>query len=68
MTPKQIDEDSVEAQISEEEEKKRAKDQIGDEKGVAFILDDASESTHIIKIRPRLSWHGGTEPTLLEPE
>jgi len=34
---------------------------IGDEKGVAFIIDDTSESTHIIKIRPRLSWHGGAE-------
>ena len=40
---------------------------IGDEKGVAFILDDNSESTHVIKIRPRFSWHGGEEPTLLEP-
>ncbi len=34
---------------------------IGGEKGVAFILDDNSESTHVIKIRPRLSWHGGAE-------
>jgi len=34
---------------------------IGDETGVAFIIDDTSESTHVIKIRPRLSWHGGAE-------
>ena len=47
---------------------KEAIKKIGDEKGVAFILDDTSESTHVIKIRPRLSWHGGAEPTLLEPE
>jgi len=47
---------------------KEAIKKIGDEKGVAFILDDTSESTHVIKIRPRHSWHGGEEPTLLEPE
>ena len=41
---------------------KEAIKKTGDEKGVAFILDDNSESTHIIKIRPRYSWHGGAEP------
>ena len=40
---------------------------IGDEKGVALIIDDNSESTHIIKIRPRLSWHGGAESLVIEP-
>jgi len=40
---------------------------IGDEKGVALIIDDNSESTHIIKIRPRLSWHGGAESLVMEP-
>lgn len=40
---------------------------IGDEKGVALIIDDTSESAHIIKIRPRISWHGGAESLLLEP-
>ena len=40
---------------------------IGDEKGVALIIDDTSESTHIIKIRPRLSWHGGAESLVIEP-
>jgi uncharacterized protein len=34
---------------------------VGDERGVALIVDDTSESSHIIKIRPRLSWHGGAE-------
>jgi len=34
---------------------------IGREKGVAFVIDDTSESTHVIKIRPRMSWHGGAE-------
>ncbi|RLF47913.1 MAG: ATP-binding protein [Thermoplasmata archaeon] len=38
---------------------------IGTEKGVALILDDTSEAVHIIKIRPRLSWHGGEEPSAM---
>ncbi len=41
---------------------------IGDEKGVALIIDDTSESTHIIKIRPRLSWHGGAESLVIESQ
>ena len=41
---------------------------IGDEKGVALIIDDTSESVHIIKIRPRLSWHGGAESLVIEPQ
>ncbi len=39
---------------------------VGDEKGVALIVDDTSESSHIIKIRPRLSWHGGAESLVVE--
>ena len=39
---------------------------VGDERGVALIIDDNSESAHIIKIRPRLSWHGGAEPSVVE--
>jgi len=41
---------------------------VGDERGVALIVDDTSESSHIIKIRPRLSWHGGAEPLVVEPK
>jgi len=41
---------------------------IGDEKGVGLIVDDTSESSHIIKIRPRLSWHGGAESLVVEKE
>lgn len=41
---------------------------IGDEKGVVLIIDDTSESAHIIKIRPRLSWHGGAEALVLEQQ
>ena len=39
---------------------------IGDEKGVGLIVDDTSESSHLIKIRPRLSWHGGAESLVVE--
>ena len=39
---------------------------IGDERGVAFVIDDSSESTHVIKIRPRCSWHGGAEALALD--
>ncbi len=38
---------------------------VGTEKGVALIVDDTSEAVHIIKIRPRLSWHGGEEPSAI---
>ncbi len=38
---------------------------VGTEKGVALIVDDTSESVHVIKVRPRLSWHGGEEPSAL---
>ncbi|MFO7676995.1 MAG: DUF87 domain-containing protein [Thermoplasmatota archaeon] len=40
---------------------------IGEEKGVALIIDDTSESSHIIKIRPRISWHGGSESKVYDP-
>ena len=38
---------------------------IGTQKGVALIIDDTSEAMHVIKIRPRMSWHGGEEPSAL---
>jgi DNA helicase HerA-like ATPase len=39
---------------------------IGSEKGVALLVDDTSESVHVIKVRPRVSWHGGAEPGIKE--
>ena len=38
---------------------------MGTEKGVAFIVDDTSESAHIVRMRPRKSWHGGDEPSAM---
>ncbi|MBN1861326.1 MAG: ATP-binding protein [Candidatus Thermoplasmatota archaeon] len=37
---------------------------IGSEKGVALLIDDTSESVHVIQLRPRISWHGGAEPVI----
>lgn len=37
---------------------------IGSEKGVALLVDDTSESVHVIQMRPRVSWHGGAEPVI----
>lgn len=39
---------------------------MGTEKGIAFIVDDNSESTHVVRMRPRKSWHGGDEPSALD--
>lgn len=39
---------------------------IGSEKGVALLVDDTSESVHVIQLRPRVSWHGGAEPVIHE--
>lgn len=38
---------------------------MGAEKGLALIVDDNSESAHIVQMRPRKSWHGGDEPNAL---
>ncbi len=38
---------------------------MGTEKGVALIIDDISEAAHLVKMRPRKSWHGGDEPSAL---
>ncbi|MPM74086.1 hypothetical protein SDC9_121071 [bioreactor metagenome] len=40
---------------------------MGSERGAALIVDDHSESVHMIRVRPRRSWHGGGEPSALEP-
>ena len=37
---------------------------MGHEKGVALLVDDTSESVHVIKVLPRVSWHGGGEPVI----
>ncbi|BBL45781.1 DNA double-strand break repair helicase HerA [Nanobdella aerobiophila] len=34
-------------------------------KGAALILDDKSEKIYAMQIKPRISWHGGADPTLI---
>jgi len=38
---------------------------MGTEKGIALIIDDTSEAVHVVRMRPRKSWHGGDEPSAL---
>ncbi len=35
------------------------------EKGAAIIFDDTNERIYPIRVRPRITWHGGGSPTLL---
>lgn len=39
---------------------------VGTERGVALVIDDTTEAVQVIKIRPRLSWHGGEEPSAVD--
>ncbi len=39
---------------------------MGTDKGIALIIDDTSEAAHVVRMRPRKSWHGGEEPSALE--
>ncbi len=41
---------------------KEAMVRLGTAKGAAIVLDDATESYHVVRIRPRVSAHGGGEP------
>ena len=35
-------------------------------KGAAIILDDNSERIYSIKVRPKMSWHGGDTPSAVK--
>jgi uncharacterized protein len=36
--------------------------------GAAVVLDDANERLYPMKVRPRVTWHGGQAPTAIPPE
>lgn len=40
-------------------------DNLPREKGAAIILDDNNEKMYPIKIRPRMTWHGGSAPVAM---
>jgi len=39
-----------------------------DVKGAAILFDDTNERLYQIRVRPRITWHGGASPTLLKEE
>jgi len=41
-----------------------AMDRLGASRGAAIVIDDTTESYHVIKVRPRSSEHGGGEPVV----
>lgn len=43
---------------------REALSRLGRRKGAAIVLDDATESCHVITVRPRTSAHGGGEPEI----
>ncbi len=45
-----------------------AMDHLPSAKGSAVLFDDINERLFAIRMRPRLSWHGGSSPTALPPE
>jgi uncharacterized protein len=40
-------------------------DELPRESGAALVFDDTNERMYQVRIRPRLSWHGGESPTAL---
>lgn len=47
---------------------KQYMDDLPDLKGSAIVLDDNSERIYPMRIRPRLTWHGGEAPTAIKAE
>ncbi len=43
-------------------------DNLPGEKGSAIVFDDTNERMYPIKVRPRLTWHGGGAPSALKEE
>jgi len=47
---------------------KKQMDDLPSLKGSAIVLDDNSERIYPIRVRPRLTWHGGEAPTAIKKE
>jgi len=43
-------------------------DRLPREDGAAIVFDDTNEKMYPIRVRPRLTWHGGSAPTAIPPE
>ncbi|MBI4738892.1 ATP-binding protein [Candidatus Woesearchaeota archaeon] len=44
----------------------RAMNNLPHDKGTAVLFDDANEKIYQIRVRPRLTWHGGSSPTAVK--
>lgn len=44
----------------------KAIDFLPKEKGTAVVFDDSNEALFQMKVRPRISWHGGASPTAIK--
>lgn len=47
---------------------KSSMDKLPNAKGSAIVLDDNSERIYPIRVRPRLTWHGGESPSAVKGE
>jgi hypothetical protein len=43
-------------------------DELPADKGTAILLDDKLEKIYPMRIRPKMSWHGGEDPTAIRAE
>jgi len=43
-------------------------DELPPDKGTAIILDDKLERIYPMRVRPKMSWHGGEDPTAIRSE
>jgi hypothetical protein len=46
----------------------KALNQLPDVKGAALIFDDTNERLYPIRVRPRITWHGGSSPIAFKEE
>ncbi|MBI2664802.1 ATP-binding protein [Candidatus Woesearchaeota archaeon] len=46
----------------------KALQDLPDVKGAAILFDDTNERLYPIRVRPRITWHGGSSPNLLREE
>jgi hypothetical protein len=46
----------------------KALNELPDVKGAALLFDDTNERLYPIRVRPRITWHGGSSPTAIKEE
>jgi len=43
-------------------------DELPADKGTAILIDDKLEKIYPLRVRPKMSWHGGSDPTAIKTE